>query len=562
MGSRLVFLVLVCACNPARGERRAVSAPITTTPDTVNGSTTGDASSGTQGTDLVPALDERVALFDRLVAKARSHGAYAPGLAAELGWGWEADLARVRARFVAAGSTRALYEALEMFANSLHNPHAEYEPPERGDTLRLGLSFACEFHEGRPRFYVDAISDATSAPEARAGHLVESYAGIPAADLMRELSLFSSMNNQQALCHDVARLLGRRSTSRSTADIGDPLALELRPRDGGAAYRLTTSWRLREAPGGGIHDQEQVDYHSPECGTLPGRSYPGGYALTDVGYNFCLYTSDKAPYRRYPIVRQFSFQYRRNARSEADIKQLVRVDRALLSHHLDEKRDVSAVILDLRDNGGGNNPNWFLDWWTPGRYMDQFLLLPRRPDLVAAGRLAQVGLSGAQADAYVALGGGQDGGPPIRLPAFTRDGKASWDNIYTPAHRVASAPVVLLTGWQCASTCEAFVNIMDEYDFAPIVGEPSMGGATMLLEGVPVAFPDDPGDYGYLNLPFSQELSGRTGLVQEGRPCTVDLRIDRTFENREHYDQMLVDAAIKISRSFHYQRGLAVPGQK
>lgn len=528
----------------------------------MNGSTTDNAAPRAQGTDLVPSVDERVALFDRLVAKARSHGAYAPGLAAELGWGWEADLARVKARFVAADASRALYEAIEMFANSLHNPHAEYEPPERGEALLLGVTFACEFHEGRPRFYVDAIADATSAPELRAGHIVESYAGIPAGDLMRELSLFSSMNHRQALCHDVARLLGRRSTSRSTVRVGDPVDLELRPRDGGAVYRLTTSWRPREAPGGGMRDQEKVDYQSPECGTLPGRSYPEGYAVTGVGYNFCLYTSDQAAYRRYPIVRQFSFQYRRNARSDADIKQMVRVDRTLLEHYLDEKRGITAVILDLRDNGGGNNPNWFLDWWTPGPYVDQFLLLPRRPDLVAAGRLADVGLFGAQAEAYVALGGGQEGSAPIRLPAFTRDGKAQWDNIYTPTHRVTRAPVVLLTGWQCASTCEAFVNIMDEYDFAPIVGEPSMGGSTMLLEGVPVAFPNDPGDYGYLNLPFSQELSGRTGLVQEGRPCTVDLRIDRTFENRDRYDQMLVDAAIKISRSFKYQRGITVPGPK
>lgn len=552
----------MCACTSSRADRPALGTPITTAPGTTTGSTTDSPSSGVQGSDLVPPLADRVALFDRLVEKARSHGAYAAGLASELGWGWEADLARVKARFVAADSSRALYQALEMLANSLHNPHAEYEPPERGEALVLGITFACEFVDGQARFYVDDISDDTGAPGLRAGHLVESYDGVPASELMRELSLLSSMNHRQALCHDLARLLGRRSTSRSTIDVGDKLDLELRPRDGGATYRLTTSWRRREAPGGAVRDQEKVDYRSPECGTLPIRAYPDGYEVTGVGYNFCLYTSDRSPYRSHPIVRQFSFQYRRNARSDADIKQMVRVDRELLVHHLGERPGIAAVILDLRDNGGGNNPNWFLDWWTPGPYMDQFLLLPRRPDLVAANRLADVGLFGAQADAYVALGGGKEGTTPIRLPAFTRDGNALWDNIYTPMHRVTKAPVVLLTGWQCASTCEAFVNIMDEYDFAPIVGEPTMGGSTMLLEGVPVAFPDALGDYGYLNLPFSQEISGRTGLPQEGRPCTVDARIERTFDNRDRHDQMLVDAAIKLSRSFKYQRGLTVPRQK
>ena len=68
------------------------------------------------------------------------------------------------------------------------------------------------------------------------------------------------------------------------------------------------------------------------------------------------------------------------------------------------------------------------------------------PHRVGPGPLRRVGLWGPGAPPSVGGGGGRAGAPPIRLPAFTRDGKASWDNIYTPAHRVASAPVVLLPG--------------------------------------------------------------------------------------------------------------------
>ncbi len=41
---------------------------------------------------------------------------------------------------------------------------------------------------------------------------------------------------------------------------------------------------------------------------------------------------------------------------------------------------MKGLILDLRDNRGGNDPEWFLDWYAPAPYADVFTSVRVYPD--------------------------------------------------------------------------------------------------------------------------------------------------------------------------------------
>jgi len=54
----------------------------------------------------------------------------------------------------------------------------------------------------------------------------------------------------------------------------------------------------------------------------------------------------------------------------------------------------------------------------------------------------------------------------------------SGGNRFDPQHALLKVPVALLVGRNCHSSCAHFANIFDEYDFGPLIGEPTPSTVT------------------------------------------------------------------------------------
>jgi hypothetical protein len=124
-------------------------------------------------------------------------------------------------------------------------------------------------------------------------------------------------------------------------------------------------------------------------------------------------------------------------------------------------------------------------------------------------------------------------------------GGCDWDNRYTPAHRVTKLPVALLLGPGCSGSCNAFAWHFRREKFGPIVGRPSTAGFTTHKARFPVSIRDGAKPLGTIEFAVSFATApGAEGESLEGRPIEIDAPVMRTLDNREKFDQLLVDAAI------------------
>jgi hypothetical protein len=305
-----------------------------------------------------------------------------------------------------------------------------------------------------------------------------------------------------------------------------------------------------------------VDYEKEDCGGLNPRKYPS-YELTHVGARYCIYASKRAPFRDYPIVRHYSFRY-----SDMDWHPspawLAHADQRNLQAQL-ASLSPKGVILDLRDNSGGNNPNWFLDWWAPAGWTDhrvQIRLDEQLRDRAARQRMG-VTLGDGKGGWYTAQLDGRAPGQELSAPRpfFCKPVPAAepgtkncdWDNRYVPSHRVTTAPVALLVGPGCVSSCDSIAHAFDENDFGPLVGEPTAAGYTTARMKLTVKDVADV-EIGSIRIAVSAEQSGLTGKDVEAVPLHIDYPVDRVFDNREKYDAMLVDAALRSFREFRFPK--------
>jgi hypothetical protein len=214
--------------------------------------------------------------------------------------------------------------------------------------------------------------------------------------------------------------------------------------------------------------------------------------------------------------------------------------------------------LDLRDNSGGNNPNWFLDWWAPAGWTDRFVSFRLDEELRNADARRKAGVSmGDVAGAWYVreldAHKGESGAFTAPRPFFCRASGCDWNNHYEPAHRVTTRPVALLVGPTCMSSCDSVALAFDENEFGPLVGEPTAAAYTMSRRRVDVT--DARGnDLGFITLAATIEKSGKTGAEIESVPLHVDYPVPWTFEKRDKHDAALVDAALRGFREFKFAR--------
>ena len=499
--------------------------------------------SGASPGEPLAEREERLELFRDLVAAIRERHAFSEQTEKNLGRAWSDHLPGLEAEFAAASTPEALTAAVWHLQNSLHDRHCFFFAKDPGAWLTLGFEAQVEWVEDKPVFFVARIIDPGIAGAISPGDLLQELGGVPADRFLEAFELVSNANNPRGIAHDVAAHLGSRLGALSGAREGEAVPARFSSRATGASISTTLSWRRPPPPRPRTTSPNgPIDYDSAACANLPEPGY-GPYSLQERGIRWCLYTSRQAPYDAHPIVRQLSFDYTSGPGPAAH---LLRAERRWLELALAALPAARGVILDLRENTGGNDAAWFLDWWAPGPYANHFVDFVLYRDFERFRQANPAGFSGRDLGLY--RGALESRAPGQRFwrhqPFFGRPEGCGPDQRCVPAHRVTSLPVALLVGPRCMSACDSFAQIFRENRFGPLVGEPPSAAYSLRAE-LPVTLPRSRRRIGVLHLAFSREQSGRTGEYLEGRLLELDQPLPRTFENRERYGQALVDAALR-----------------
>lgn len=520
--------------SPARGSHGPATPPVAAREGQAPGKAV-TASGGVEGTRPNDAV--AVADFDQLVAMVRRYHVFAPQTEKNLGKKWKDDLPRLRAELLAAKTPEALQVALWHFGNSLHDVHCQYRAKERGDRIKLGFRVGVEKHEGRHRFYVEKVSAKELGQQLSPGDLLESVDGVPADRLIDEHDLVSNMSSRDNIAYDVARWLTSRRTSTTLVRPGAVSKWRVRPRAGGDARTVELTWKKSENDD---VDDFALPYDDEDCAWGDAKTY-GSYKMAARGYRACIYTSTAPKYRDYPIVRQISFRYDEYPHGPL-------VDYELIKSTLARTKP-KGVILDVQDNGGGMNPNVFLEWWTDKPYTDTVTRMVLDESLL---RDAEGGVHiSSMNDAIKAWYEGELARrtPGQRIsgprPFMCKPDTCAWSNQYEPRHRVTAAPVALLLGPGCASSCDAVAWHFDKEDIGPIVGRPPMAGFTTHRARFGVVPSPGAPEIGTIDLAIAYDTASGSTESIEAVPVKIDVPVERTFENHAKYDELLVDRAIE-----------------
>ena len=533
-----ILMVAIMALAGVHGVGCSTGESTTTDDEIAQGQSVGDeAATSEAGTLLFEANVDEIR---------RTHYAH-DHVYQQLGWTWDQHLERLEGEFEDAETSRELVVALTRLNNSLHNPHCRFRTGMPQKQLYPGLTVGMEWVDDEPVFFAEEVYDSELEDRISPGMIVAAIEDVEADDFLREFALYSNANNRFAMADELSRIyFSRRHTNETLTEVGERETWTWEDRDSQERVDVEMEWRVFEGETRGGGDEQSPEAsesemdEEPQCSGVASRQYPEGYELVEVGENFCLYASDHPEYRAYPILRHHSFWYGGDdAAVEADYE--------LLEASLDAMSALEAVMIDLRDNAGGNNPNTFVDWWTTETYVDQLVRYRLVPEFTTAQDLEQTNLFGPHIGHYLEfveeMEPTDELSPPVAF--FCQEDTCKWDNSYSSEHQVTDHPFVLLIGPRCASSCEAFTMLLHEHDLTTTVGEPMSASSTIFRHNIAVEHPETREPLGELCVGFSDEVSSVTGETIEGRPLEPDVYLPRRFDNRERYDELLIDAGIE-----------------
>ncbi|MCH9685553.1 MAG: hypothetical protein K0V04_29250, partial [Deltaproteobacteria bacterium] len=443
----------------------------------------------------------------------------------------------LRERMSRATTRAQMLRIFDALQNSLLDLHLRFRPAS-SDPRRVGLPVSLTLG-GSPGAWRVIVSKVPSDLSDRmtAGDIVVSIDGVETAALLHEHRFASSFNQLRPNVQGVVRALGQRSAVLWPELIGHTAAVEVQRQAGGQRSVVELPWAVVDSQSRGLDEGLEPGL---ECDQVPPRAY-GPYQLTAVGANVCIYTSDRKPYSRYPIVRHHGFLYEGRGGGG---RRLARIDHTLISTTLAQQRKTKGVLLDLRDNHGGNNPHVFLDWWAPAPYDNTTVVVRLHQSLADRddGSLDRMLWSTTRANEYRArvARGETVWAHPFLCPdeACTEGGRM------TPAHPVTRAPVALMVGPWCISSCDTFAKVFSANRFGPLVGEPTAAAYTVNRMPIELVLPGGE-QLGTFELAVSRSRIGADGDWIEAVPLPIDREVPETFANRAEHDRLMVDAAIE-----------------
>jgi hypothetical protein len=233
------------------------------------------------------------------------------------------------------------------------------------------------------------------------------------------------------------------------------------------------------------------------------------------------------------MVRHTNFFYSsKGAIDYATIQQ----DHELVRAFLAATPHLAGVLLDLRDNGGGHHPDLFLPWYLAGPYPRTVRWVRLHRQLSDRARLAQALWSSVAAEEYV------------RRAAI---GEKWWVQDFEcdatecppmPNALVTKAPIAVLVGSSCRSSCDTFVNIWSERHAGPTIGEPAAAMLTSNRYPLDVRLGDE--SLGQLTVALSGVRATEHDAWREGNAGPVDEPVERSWPAVD-YEQKMIDAAIR-----------------
>jgi hypothetical protein len=475
------------------------------------------ASPSVPGTPAAIEQRARRDLFEQLVADIRAYHVFPDAWPEER---WAAELPALEREVTAAGDRSALLRALSHVASSLRDGHLAFTPAGGWANPEIAVLPVSFFQTGsalEPRFFVERAAPETGLA---AGDELVRYDGVEAAALLAHFA--PELDRASARAARVADLLQMRRMEMHPGILGSTVALRVRRGDE----------LLDAAPVFGPNrPPPDPKADPPQCPSRR-RDFGAGYELARVGAHVCLYRGVSARTSRYPIIRHTAFFY--GTESAID-HALIEQEHELVRAFLAATPRLAGVLLDLRDNAGGHHPDLFLPWYLAGSYPRTIRWVRLHPQLTDRSRLTQALWSTALAEEYVRRAAS---GEKWWVQPFECD---ATECPPMPDALVTQAPIAVLVGPRCKSSCDTFVSVWSERHAGPTIGEPAAAMFTSNRYPLDVRLGDE--SLGQLTVALSGVRATEHDAWLEGNPGPVDEPVEPSWPAAD-YEQKMIGTAI------------------
>jgi hypothetical protein len=480
----------------------------------------------------VAAAPRYAATFETLLRRIERDHVFPPGYVRDVGHRFQDDVPRLRREFERAKDRAEALAALRHLQHALRDLHCYLDPPAdmRRGSVKLGVRLWAGGTEAAPDVRVAEVLDPELASKVAVGDVVTSVDGAPLATWLASHPFDAQALSPERHYADTIVRITYAELPWVAVKEGDTRRLGL-SRDG-RAREVDLDFR-REFPGKPTADlDDPPPMAKVECDAANPLEY-GDYVLGAMGANVCVYLPRKPGKPRVPVVRYTSFLYGGNG-DGAQALRMVRVDHDVLARTL---RDADGVIVDVHDNHGGNNPFLFAGWLSPGPWDHERVVTRVVPELDAA-TIARVLFGESHVAEYVAA---QKAHQPTVLSRFLcAPGKC--DQVRpAPSELVTRAPVALIVGPGCVSSCDTLAATWSAFKLGPVVGRQPAHAYTVIRVPIHVSGPDSQ-DLGTFRVAISQS-EFREGVSIEGEPLHLDWEAPSTFETRASWVKRAVDEA-------------------
>ncbi len=484
-----------------------------------------------------------VALFDALSEKIEAHHVFAERPKAS----WPANKAQLRSEFERVKTREDALVSLDHLQAALRDRHCRLSPPtdKRVVWLGLGVSLFAESIGARKVVRVDEVLD-RALPSSGEHGLAEgdeivAVDGRGTEQWLADHPFESNSLNDIVADDEQANAIVIARLPWSSVKEGDTRRLRVRrggeERDVTLAFSRTSGWQSPTD----INFDDAPSMASIGCRDDKNAPY-ADFVLSAVGSNVCVYRpkSARGAIREgVRLVRFVSFDYG----GSADALRATKADHAILKREL---TGASSVVLDLHENRGGNNPFVFLSWFAKKPWDHPTVHVRVSKDFSSDDRRAFLWGDDALIARYEKAM--DEGRPEESWPFLCRkDGKTVTSGACESqgprtSELVTTAPIAIVTGPECTSSCDSIVSNWSAMAMGPLVGQQPAHGFTTIRHAYPLIGPDGR-DLGRFRIALSWEGYPRTGRSLEGAPVRLDWEAPRTFATRKTWVDLAVAEA-------------------